>query len=270
MLKFIVFLVVFVFLFFVMMRYAERKSLYVPFKEIDGTPQNINLEYQEIALKTPDHETIQAWFIPKLGSPWTVYFLHGNGGNLSHRLTKISMLHDLGLNVFIIDYRGYGQSTGAPSERGFYVDSRTGYEYLTKALKVRPDRIILFGESLGSAVAIDLATKEKVAALIVEGMLTSASEIARVYFPFAPGFFLEAKFDSLSKIRDLGVPKLFIHSRNDEVVPFWLGKKLFDASAPPKEFLEIIGGHNDSFSLSRKEVEDKMSEFVKGLKMGGA
>ena len=255
----------FVFLVFVFfyVRLVEKKSLFIPFRSLAGTPKTQGLVYQDLSIETPDHQKINAWFIPYDNAKWTIFYLHGNGGNLSHRLPQIAFFHELELNVFIIDYRGYGASSGSPSEKGFYVDALAAYEYLTKALNVLPEHIIVFGESLGAAVAIDLAAKKEVKALILEGAFTSTAEIARRYYKIFPTFLLESRFDSLSKIHNITAPKLFIHSVNDEVVPFDLGKKLFQVAALPKDFFEIHGGHNDCFISDRDILKKRIRDFIK-------
>ncbi len=164
---------------------------------------------------------------------------------MSDRLFKIKFFYDLGLNVFIFDYRGYGKSEGKPSEAGIYLDAQGAYDYLQSRGDVNMDKIILYGASIGGAVVIDLATHRKAALLVVESSITNARDMARIFYPFVPHFFLSLKFNSLDKVRTLSVPKLFIHSPEDEVVPYWVGQKLFEAAAQPKEFLKIHGGHND-------------------------
>ena len=251
-----------VFFVFLYIRLLEKRSLYVPFRQIYGTPNTLGLAFDDLFINTPDHQTLNAWFIPQEHAKFTILYLHGNGGNLSHRLSQIALLHELSLNVFIIDYRGYGKSSGSPSENGLYADAQAAYDYLTQILKVPNERIILFGESLGSSVAVYLADKNKVKALILTGAFTSAADMARRLYVFFPTLFLSSKFDSLSKIGKIDAPKLFIHSRNDEIVPTELARKLFEAAAPYKEFFEIHGGHNDALVTDREILKKRIHDFI--------
>jgi fermentation-respiration switch protein FrsA (DUF1100 family) len=177
-------------------------------------------------------------------------------------MEKISFFHDLGLNVFIFDYRGYGQSKGSPSEQGLYRDADAAYHYLI-ARGIPSERIIGYGESLGGAVIIDLASRQPMKALIVESAFTSVMEMAAVHYPFIPQCILSSRFDSKEKIARVGIPKLIIHSEDDEIVPFWLGESLFEAAEPPKAFLKISGSHNDGFLVSEALLKQKIPEFLK-------
>ncbi len=228
-------------------------------------PSDSGLEFQDLYFTTPDGEKLNAWFFPSKGAKKSLLFFHGNAGNISHRLEKISIFKKLGLQVFIIDYRGYGKSSGKPSENGIYLDAQAAYDYLVKEKKFSPDNIILFGESLGAQAAVDLASKNQVGAIILEGNFTSAKDMSREIYPFLPTIFLSVKFDSLSKIAKVNCPKLMIHSRNDEIVPFRLGEKLFNAAGGPKTFLAIYGGHNSSFIDSEDLFTSKIREFINNL-----
>ena len=166
------------------------------------------------------------------------------------RLPKIKFFYDLGLNVFIFDYRGYGRSEGKPSEQGIYLDAQGAYDYLQTRGDVKMDHIILYGASLGGAVVIDLAKERNASFLVVESSFTNARDMARIHFPFVPALFLSLKFDSIDKVRELNIPKLFIHSPEDQVVPYGVGQKLFEAAREPKEFLKTHGGHNDGSIIS--------------------
>ncbi|HAJ56551.1 MAG TPA: alpha/beta hydrolase [Candidatus Omnitrophica bacterium] len=248
---------------FFYVRYIEKRSLYIPYREIERTPDSVGLEFEDLMIKASDGVLVNSWWIPAAPEAETVFFFHGNGGNLSHRLEKILFFHKLGLNVFIIDYRGYGKSTGSPSENGLYLDATAGYDHLTRQLKIREASIILYGESLGSAVAIDLASKKNVGAIITEGAFTNVKDMARAVYPVMPSFFLGSKFDSLAKISGINVPKLMIHSRNDEIIPYALGKKLFDAAGEPKYLLLVEGGHNECFYISEDKIREKIIQFIK-------
>lgn len=246
-------------------RYIEKRSLYFPMRGIETTPAVIGLSFEEISFKADDGITLNGWFIPDKEAKDTILFFHGNGGNISHRLEKIAILHNLGLNVFIFDYRGYGKSRGSPSEKGLYRDGEAAYGYLIKQRGIPPNNIILYGESLGGAVAIDLAKDNKVKALITEDLFSSMKDMVKIIYPFLPHFILQSRFDSISKIKDIEVPKLIIHSVDDEIIPFRLGEKLFQQAAPPKEFLKMRGGHNTAFIDSEEVYKSGIRSFLQSI-----
>jgi len=267
MLRIIIYIILGIALTFIYVKSLEHRNLFFPFKEIDHTPQAMGLSYEDIYFITQDNKKINGWFIPsgdKAGH--TLLFFHGNGGNISHRLDKIKIFHDLGLNVFIIDYRGYGKSEGSPSEAGLYLDAKASYSFLIDKLKIKPHSIILYGESLGGAVALELATQVDASAVITEETFSSMRDIAKDIYPFLPSFFVSDKFNSLSKIRKLSIPKLIIHSKDDEMIPFRHAQKLYDAAEEPKTLAVIDGSHNSAFLDSGKDYKNHILEFIKGLK----
>lgn len=260
--KIVLLIVVFLILGFFYFRYFEKKNLYFPLRTIEATPEAINLDYENVTFMTKDGVQLSGWFIPAESPRATLIFCHGNGGNISHRLEKIKIFNNLNLDVLIFDYRGYGISKGSPSENGLYLDAEVVYDYLINVKKTPPQKIIVFGESLGSAVAVNLAYKHDLAGIIVEGGFTSVKDMAKRILPFIPTFIYKSKFDSLEKIKDIKSPKLIFHSVDDEIVPFELGKKLFDAAAEPKEFVKIRGGHNDAFLNSQEVFITKIDSFI--------
>lgn len=226
--------------------FYQSRMVFYPVKDLAVTPSDINIEYDDVYINADSGVTVHAWFIPADSTGGVVLFCHGNAGNISHRLETIEFLHDLGLSVLIFDYRGYGQSSGEPSEKGVYRDARSCYDWLVNEKGFTPQDVIIFGRSLGGAVAIDLATRVPGRAVIVESSFTSAAAMARKIFPFLPtGLILKYKFDSLSKIDQVGCPVLVIHSPDDDLIPFSMGEKLYERAAPPKQFVKISGGHND-------------------------
>jgi len=248
-------------------RYLEKHALYFPFKLIEAAPSDVGLEYQDVSFKTEDDINLHGWFIPNDTAEMTLIFSHGNGGNISHRLDKILFFHRLGMNIFIFDYRGYGKSQGSPSEEGLYQDIQAAYEYI-KSDEIRQGQkrfIIIYGESLGGAVALDLASKQPIDGLILESTFTNVKDMARVIYPVLPVFLIKSKFDSISKIAKINVPKLCMHSRDDDIIPFSLGKRLFDAASQPKEFMELQGQHNDAFFVSEDKVKTAIEKFLEKL-----
>ncbi len=198
-----------------------------------------------------------------LNADMLLLFFHGNAGNLTYRYDMIRILMAIPVKVFIIDYRGYGKSQGRPSEKGIYLDAQAAWDYLILKRSVSSEHIVLFGKSLGGAVAVDLATRVRPAGLIVQSSFTSVPDMARAILPFSPTFLIRTKMDSIRKIPKLGFPKLFIHSPADEIVPYRLGRRLFEAASEPKQFFEIPGApHNETYLVGGKAYLDVIRHFI--------
>jgi uncharacterized protein len=245
----------------------QPKLIFFPHAEIETTPALISLDYEDVNLTTTDGEVLNAWWIPHPEARATLLFLHGNAGNISHRLDSINIFHQLGLSVLIIDYRGYGKSTGTTSEQGTYIDAEAAWDYLIKQKKINNDNIIVFGRSLGGAVAIDLAIKHQPTALIIESSFTSIADVGKHYYPYLPTSLLtRIKYPSIDRITNIKSPTLFIHSKDDEIIPYKYGKRLFTEAlketTTTKLFLDINGGHNEGFLLSGKEYFDGINHFI--------
>ena len=193
-----------------------------------------------------------------------ILFFHGNAGNLSDRADLVLELSKrLDAQVFIVGYRGYGRSEGRPSEDGLFLDARAAWNFLTAERGVGPDRIVVFGKSLGGAVAVDLAMDVDAAGLIVESSFTSIPEMAGRHYPFVPKFLIRTQMNSLAKIGGISCPKLFVHSKSDEVVPFELGTKLFAAASEPKRFHEVVGAeHNETWLVGGDAYFEALRTFV--------
>ncbi|MBI4063758.1 MAG: alpha/beta hydrolase [Elusimicrobia bacterium] len=244
----------------------EQANLYHPERIIEATPQAVGLNFEDVWLTAADGVKIHGWWIGHQNFKQAVLFCHGNGGNISHRLETIKAFYDLGFYVFIFDYRGYGQSEGSPSEKGLYQDALAAYQFLTKEKKVSPEKIVLFGESLGGAVAADLAGNVEVGAVVTEGALSSVKDMARVVYPFLPfHLFVRQKFDAAGKLSRVSAPKLIIHSRQDDIIPFELGEKLYRLAKDPKEFFEISGTHNDARFEAGPAYWQKIQLFLSKL-----
>lgn len=243
-------------------KYIESRSIFLPMKKVEFTPKLISLPFEDVYIKTRDNVQINGWFIPSEGAKYTILFCHGNGGNIGHRLEKLNLLHKMNTNIFIIDYRGYGRSEGRPGEAGMYLDAQAAYDYLVNQRKISPERIILYGESLGNAAVIDLASRRNVGAVIAEGAFTKGRDMARRVYPFLPAFLFSDNFNSLAKIKQLKAAKLFIHSRNDEIVPFDLGQSLYNVAPEPKQFVELIGGHNTVHIDSQEKYTSSIRAFI--------
>ncbi len=241
----------------------QSRLIYFPTREYAVTPMDVGLEFEDLTLETSDGVAIAAWYVPHAAAKGSVIFCHGNAGNISDRLESLKLLHRAGLNVLIFDYRGYGRSEGRPTETGTYQDAESAWTYLVQVKKQSPDQIVLFGRSLGGAVAIELAGRHTPAALVVESTFTSLLDIGRIHYPFLPvRWLLTYRYDSLSKVPGIGCPKLFIHGREDELIPLANGRALFAAAARPKEFLETPGGHNTGGFTYSPAYTAKLAGFL--------
>jgi uncharacterized protein len=254
-------------LFFLYVRYLELTSIFYPDPEIKATPELIGLTYENVFLTAQDNVKIHGWYIPHDKAYASVIYFHGNGGNISDRLDKISVLHNLGLNIFICDYRGYGKSEGKPTETGIYRDALAAYDYLAQRRDIKKNDIIGYGASLGGAVIIDLAAKRDLKVLIIDSTFTSAKDMARRIYPFVPSFMVMIKLDSARKIKNLPMPKLFFHSQDDEMVPIALGQKLFELAPEPKKFVTISGGHNEAHLESHEQYVAALADFLREHKI---
>lgn len=245
---------------------AQEKMIFYPTSDVALTPERVNLEYEEIFVKAGEVDSICAWFFPKdinYLTHKTVLFANGNAGNMSYRLETILFLNKLDANVLMFDYRGYWKSSGKPSEQATYEDIESCYNWLIEVKGVKPENIILFGRSLGGAVAIDMATKVKCGGLIVESSFTSTGAMASHVFPFFPvGFLSKYKYDSINKIKSVNCPLLVTHSSEDEIIPFKMGQMLFDEAKEPKQFVQIRGGHNDREYLQDSSYREALLKML--------
>ena len=241
----------------------QSHYIYFSDREIAMTPDAIGLPYESINLEAADGVKLSGWFVPAQHSRGTLLFCHGNAGNISHRLESIQVFHGLGLNTFIFDYRGYGQSEGKTSERGTYLDVEAAWRYLTAERGMAPAEIIVFGRSLGGAIAAWLAQYHPPNALIIESTFTSIPDIGADLYPYLPVRLLSRfKYNAVDYLRQVHCPVLVIHSRDDEIIPFNHGRRLFEAANEPKEFLEISGTHNEGFLTSGKRYRESLDSFI--------
>lgn len=267
--KILIYLIVIVVGFIAYVRYIEKRTVFLPsIGRLEGVPTEAGMAYEDVFITTDDLVKIHGWFIPAKNNAkdaLTFLFFHGNAGNINNRVEKVQLLHELGGNVLVIDYRGYGISEGSPTEVGIYRDAQAAFDYLLERKDIDRRKIIIYGVSLGGAPATDLVKKnqDKIAGLILHSTFTSAQDMAKKILPFVPSFLVQVKLDNLNRIANITVPKLIIHTPQDEVVPYWMGEKLFEQAVEPKEFLRIDGEHNDSHIESREEYLMGMREFLK-------
>jgi pimeloyl-ACP methyl ester carboxylesterase len=226
----------------------QDRMVFKPSKKISRLPSDIKLPYRQVVFKNDDGLELHGWIVGEESFEDTVLFFHGNVGNISYNLNILLLFYRVGLKVFLFDYRGYGQSQGTPSEEGTYIDADAAWYYLTKTEKISPEHIILYGHSLGGAIAAQLAAKVKPRALILEAAFTSAPDLGRSIFPFFPVRMLcRYQYNTRASLAKITCPVLIIHSSNDEVIPYRHGEVLYETANKPKQFLRIFGSHSDGF-----------------------
>jgi len=212
-----------------------------------------------LKLTATDGKTIFAIYLPNKKAKYTVLVSHGNAEDLGTIMPFLRAMHDNGFSVFAYDYHGYGLSSGNPSEYNAYLDVNAAYAYLTKNLKVLPENIISYGHSLGGAVALDLAVREPVAAVILQGAFTTAFRVV-TRIPIIPF----EKYDNLKKITQLKCPLLVIHGTADSIIAFWHGQKLYESALVPKQFYRVAkAGHNDLLMVAGEKYWQVVKEFLR-------
>jgi fermentation-respiration switch protein FrsA (DUF1100 family) len=235
---------------------------------INGDALREGVVVEDCFFQTEDGLTLHGWHAARgrARAGLVLLWFHGNAGNLSYRFDMMMRLLELPVSIFIIDYRGYGRSEGRPSEKGIYMDARAAWDYLIRERGLLANQIVIFGKSLGGAAAIDLATRVGAAGLIVQSSFTSTKDMAARLLPFLPARLLRTKMDSISKIGRVTCPKLFIHSRADEIVPFDLGWRLFEAASEPKRFYEVVGApHNSTYIVGGRGYIDALGRFLESI-----
>jgi fermentation-respiration switch protein FrsA (DUF1100 family) len=246
----------------------QSRLLYFPARGLITTPSAIGMPYTDVRFRASDGVRLHGWYIPAAEpgpgpQRGTVLFFHGNGGNISGWLPAIVPFRDLGFDTFLIDYRGYGESEGEPSEQGTYLDAEAAWRYLTGERGIAPERIVLAGRSLGGAVATWLAERHTPRALILESTFTSVPDLASELYPWLPvRLLVRFRYDTASRLRRVQAPVLIVHSRTDEIIPYHHGQRLFEAAREPKAFLEVQGGHNDGFQPAFHLYEQGIRSFL--------
>jgi len=250
--------------------FFQTRLVYFPQigREMAATPRAYGLAFEPVTLATADGEKLAAWWVPHERAAGTVLILHGNAGNISHRIDYLTMLNRLGYASLIVDYRGYGRSTGSPSEQGTYRDAEAAWDWLTKEKGVAAGDTILLGESLGGAVAAWLAARVKPRALVIASTFTSVPELGAQVYPFLPVRLISRfRYDTRQAIKAVKAPILVAHSRDDDIIPFAHGKALYEAASEPKRFLEMRGGHNDGFIFMRDEWVAELAAFLESARV---
>jgi fermentation-respiration switch protein FrsA (DUF1100 family) len=228
-----------------------------------ASPESYGLRHETVSLPTADGETLHGWWVPADGERGTVLFFHGNAGNISHRLDYVLMLSRLRFATLIVDYRGYGQSSGTPSEAGTYRDAEAAWNYARDVRRARSKDVVIVGESLGGAVASWLAARVDPGAVVLLSTFTSVNDVGAEVYWFLPVRLLSRfEYDTLTNLKAIRAPMFIAHSRQDEIIPYAHGRRLFEAANEPKAFLEMTGGHNDGFIFNRPEWIARLAAFL--------
>jgi uncharacterized protein len=232
-------------------------------RQIQRTPNDVGLDYETVWLTTEDGIRIEAWYVPTPSARGVALLAHGNAGNIGNRVDYAPLFHRLGYSLLLFEYRGFGRSEGRPSEEGTHLDARAAWHHLVKERRVPPERIVLVGESLGGAVVARLAAEERPGALVLASSFVSVPELAAELFPWLPARWLARyRYDTLESLGRVSSPVFIAHSRQDEIVPFSHGERLFAAAKEPKAFLEMTGGHNEGLLFTREAWGDELGHFL--------
>jgi len=256
----------------VVMVVMERHFIFLPsrydaaaFVPPTPAPKSRYPELEDVWLTASDGTRIHGWFCRPAVALAGLLWLHGNAGHIAGRYDMIDLFMGIPLNVFIIDYRGYGQSEGQPTEAGIYLDAAAAWQYLTEDRGIAGDRIVIFGKSLGGGPATELASKVEAGGLILQSTFTSIPDLANACYPFIPKFVVRSQMSSIDKIGAIDYPKMIIHGPADEIIPYRMGRKLFDAASEPKTFYEVPdAGHNDMFTVGGAAYLAAVRAFIEG------
>ncbi len=245
----------------------EGLFLYFPTREVKRDPGSEGLTYEDASFAASDGVRLHGWFVPG-PRPINLLWLHGNAGNVSHRLQQLRLLHEhLGASILLFDYRGYGNSEASPSEAGLYLDGEAAVTYLRSRGDVGTQPLVLFGQSLGANVAVEVARRTGPDGVVLEAPFPSLAYLARLHYPYVPVWpLLTGKYDAQARIREIAVPLLVVHGDRDDIVPLEAGKTVFEAAPGPKEFHVVKGaGHNDPFVVGGAAYFGALGGFLDRL-----
>jgi uncharacterized protein len=238
----------------------------IPGRALTAMPAEIGLDFEEVRITTADRIELHGWYVAAGAGAPTVLFCHGNAGNISHRLDWLEVFHEMGLAVFLFDYRGYGQSSGTPDEQGTYLDAQAVWDYLTNTKRHSPKSVVIFGESLGGPIAANLAKDVSPGALVLASTFTSVPDLASNFYWFLPVRLLARfHYPTAEYMARVHVPTLVIHSRTDEIVPFSHAEAIFRRANERKQLLEIRGDHNSALLVSRQQITEGMRRFLEAM-----
>ena len=252
------YLLILVFVFF-----YQRNLLYHPFENNYSSDQ-INFSYEEIFIPASNGNNLKGWFHKKdLNNKKTLVFFHGNAGDLRNRIYKLNLMKDFDINFLIVAYRGFSGNKGKPSEKGLYEDARSTLNWLTKQ-KIKEKQIIIYGESLGTGVSIEVAQNRKFAGIILESPFTSIVEAGKFYYPYLPvSLLLEDRYETIKKLKNIDCPILVMHGKKDKIVPFKMGKKVFENAKEPK--FSYFPDDDDHMMNYNKDLLYALSNFFKSI-----
>jgi uncharacterized protein len=245
--------------------FLEDSMIYFPSPYPEGNWNPVGLDFEDAWFASADGTPLHGWYVPRPDARAAVLFCHGNGGNITHRERALKMLNQrAGVSVLIFDYRGYGRSHGKPNEAGVLADARAARHWLAEREKIGERDVVVMGESLGGAVAVDLAARDGARALILESTFTLLPDMAAYHYRWMPvRWAMRTRFDSLGKIGDYHGPLLMAHGTADKIVPIEFGRRLFAAANEPKKLIVLRGhDHNDGMT---QEYYDEVAKFLDGI-----
>jgi len=257
------FLLVFVFAYIGSTEWFQRPLVFIPSAELLRSPRDVGLDYENVRILTSDGVKLHGWFVPSSSERARMLYFHGNGGNVGYNLHHLRQFIRRGIGVLLVEYRGYGRSEGTPSESGLYRDAAAALDWLKKRTPAGVP-IVCYGESFGTAVAVELAYRtDDIRKLVLEGAFTSVRDMAKVRYSLLGAVMpLVYRFDSIEKIRTISVPLLSFHGTEDDIVPYALGKELFDAHPGPKSFFAVEGAHHGNLlAVVGEGYYDRIEEF---------
>jgi uncharacterized protein len=268
--SFILTLLIGYFIALIVVRLFESHLIFFPDYpgRLEGDWHPRNLPVQDVWLKAADGTKLHAWWIPNKDAKFTFLAFHGNASNIANRASAYEFLHSTPANVLALEYRGYGHSEGKPSESGMYLDAQAAHQYLVDVQKIDPKKIISFGQSLGTAVAANLASQLPVGAVILEAPFPSASVLARKMFWFLPGiqFFVHGQLNTAARLQHTGAPLFVVHCAQDPVIPFEFGQSVYNRAPEPKRFLRIETlCHEEASSIAPQEYREALDKFLSTL-----
>lgn len=254
-----------------LMFFWQARLLYFPDAQWAVTPEEVSANASAVTFSTADGVKLSAWWLPVENPRATVLFCHGNAGNISHRLMSIRQLQALGLSVLIFDYRGYGHSEGRPSEAGTYQDVMAAWRYLTVERGIAPERVVVFGRSLGAAIAAHLGARERPGLVILESPFTSVPDLAARFYPWLPVRWLSRlRYPVAQDVQAIRSPLLVMHSADDEVIPQDMGLRVYQLATTLKTFVALRGGHNDGSIVSEPDYSAAIDDFLDEHLLGAA
>lgn len=242
----------------------QQKLIFLPSSELIITPEKAGLQAEDIRIETEDGERLHGWFFPNDEAEYVVVLSHGNAGNISNRIDIAKLLQELGVSVVLYDYRGYGQSSGKPNEQGLYVDVKAVVNYLKTERGLSEQQMIMYGRSLGGAVASYAATRFDVSGLVLDSAFKNLKAMVGDLYPFVPAVLAKYEFSTENYLKEISdTPVMIMHSPNDDIVGISHARHLYEVAKEPKQFLELRGGHNDNFHASTDIYSHNWRKFLK-------